>query len=359
MSDWLDTLDFLTPDQRKTLREHDLDAPAALRRLSAEQIAAHSGLSIGKAGRILDAAHDSAPAIATPTSFTLKLPEAVPHNEKVALALAAAAADPSKLPALLELGVTRVVVGTTEQPDGDTLNVTLTEAMLRHAEAGAPVGSTWQGLRIVMVRDVLAPELFCNPRTGKALQDGRDAVSLVPWADLGRDNLRLAAFGYSRGVFEGRPEDAVFKAVRDEAALRQRISVMAKAEKVDLASMDAVIVWRATSQPAAGPLRDGSPRPGRSSPMRGGNPHAQMTSLLLDCFSPSELRRFVRYLPGGVDLDGALPGATVSASELASATVDTLRRHGRINRDLRDRLRAERPRKADEIDAVFDAFGIA
>jgi hypothetical protein len=357
MSDWLDTLDFLTPDQRKTLREHDLDAPAALRRLSAEQIAAHSGLSIGKAGRILDAAHDSAPAIATPTSFTLKLPEAVPHNERVARALEAAAADQSKLQVLLELGVSRVVVGTTELPDGEAINVSSTLAMLRHAESGAPVSSTWAGLRIVDVRDLTAPRIFCNPRTGRVLQDGRDEVSAVPWAELGLDNLRLAAFGYTVGLFEGRAEEAVFASIRDDAALRQRISVMAKAERVDLATMDARVVWHQRAE--SSPRRDGSPDRGASSPVRGGSPLSQFATLLQSLFSADELRRFVRFLPGGNDLAGGLPGSTASLATVASDAVDILSRNGRINRDLRDRLRAERPRKADEIDAVFDAFGIA
>lgn len=87
-------------------------------------------------------------------------------------------------------------------------------------------------------------------------------------------------------------------------------------------------------------------------------PQAQLSELLLSLFSADELRRFVRYLPDGDTLMGSLPGANASASQTAQETVYTLERHGLINHDLFDRLAAERPRRAHEINELRQHFNL-
>ena len=359
MTTWLESLPFLSDKQREDLRSQDLDNPAAVRVLIAPMLASDTlglGLTIGKAALLVAAAQESAPTpAAAPATVNVQIAEPPDVATRAARALEAAAADPTRIAALPEVGITRVVVGTAEQPESDAINVMATRAMLAHAASGAPVDSTWAGLRVLDVREVLAPRIFCNPRTGSALQDGKDPISLVPWADLGIEGLRLASYGYSRGLFDGRPEDAVFASVRDDAALRQRIAVMAKADKFELHTLDARLVWRPQAGGLATPERPKSPlRGGQSS-----NPWAALQALMLSCFSADELRRFMRYLPDGDALVRQLPGVLASGDALAAEAVDVLRRAGMVNDDLRRRLRAERPRRADQIDAVFDALGIA
>lgn len=358
MPTWLDSLDFLSPDQRATLAQHDLDTPAAVRSLSASAISEATGLTLGKVGKLLTAAAEAhAPAKPNPISVVVSAPVERSRDERIQATLAEAATDPTRLTALLDLGVDRVVVGTPQAPDSDVVNVEQTRAMLAHAATGAPVGATWGGLRIVDIAEVVSPRIYCNPRTSKALQGGADEISLVPWAQLGLDGLRLAAYGYMRGLFDGRPEEAVFASVRDDAALRQRITVMAKAAGDKLEDLDDRLIWRpAKGQPAA-PARDT-----QRIRMRGGqsatSPWIALEELLLRRFSGDEMRRlFSNYL--GSEFCSALPGTNASPATLAHDAVDLIRRRGLATPELQRALRAERPRAADEIDAVFVALGIA
>lgn len=358
MSAWLDSLDFLTPSQREALTRQDLDAPEAVRMLTAPQLAGLGvDLTVGKAARLLAAAQADGPAT-TATSVSVQIAEPPDHATRIQRALEAAAADPSKLSALVDL-LDHVVVGTEADPESDAINVAATRAMLAHLATGALVGSTWSGLRVVSVREVTAPRIYCNPRTGKVLQAGRDEVSLVPWAELGIEGLRLAAYGYERGLFEGRSEDAAFASVRDDKALRQRIAVMAKAAGVELASLDGRLIWTRQVRPPLGQVRELPPRQVlRNGSPRGGNPWEGLQRLLLALFSADELRRFARY-NFAEEFVASLPGPTASPATLASEFVERARTHGYVNADMHRALLAERPRKADDIDAVFNALGVS
>lgn len=358
MTAWLDSLDFLTPSQREDLKRQDLDAPEAVRMLTAPQLAGLGlDLTIGKAARLLAAAQVSGPAQATATNVSVQIAEPPDHATRVQRALEAAAADPSKLGALVDL-LDHVVVGTEADPESDAINVAATRAMLAHLATGALVGSTWSGLRVVSVREVVAPRIYCNPRTGKALQAGKDEVSLVPWAELGIEGLRLAAYGYERGLFEGRSEDAVFASVRDDKALRQRIAVMAKAAGVELALLDGRLIWTRQVKPAPlGPIRELPPRQVRDGSPRL-NPWAMLSGLLGEVFSADELRRFIRETCGRQVAD-MLPGPMTSLASLAAETATLLQRQGLVTADLRAALYASRPRRADDIDRVFAALGVA
>lgn len=203
-STWLDSLSFLSDTQRAALRALDLDSPDAVAAFTAERLEARVGLSLGNAGRLITAAGaGSKPP--PPTSVTVQIAEAPSASARVSAALDAAAADPTRIPGLLEVGVESVVVGTAERPDDDVINVMATRAALAHAAGGAPIGSTWGGLRVVSVRELTAPKIYCNPRTGRPLQDGRDEISLVPLGELGLEGLRLLAFGARAGFFDNRP----------------------------------------------------------------------------------------------------------------------------------------------------------
>lgn len=357
MPTWLDSLDFLSSSQREALKQQDLDVPEAVRMLTAPQLVGLGlDLTIGKAARLLAAAQAGGPGPATATSVSVQIAEPPDHATRVQRALEAAATDPTKVAGLVDL-LDHVVVGTEADPESDAINVTATRAMLVHLATGALVGSTWSGLRVVSVREIVAPRIHCNPRTGKALQAGRDAVSLVPWAELGIEGLRLAAYGYERGLFEGRSEDIVFASVRDDKALRQRISVMAKADGVELSSLDGRLVWTPPAKLAPiEPRRDLPPRQVvRGSPR---DPWTMLSKLFTEVFSADELRGFIREACGRQVAD-MLPGSTMSLALLATETVTLLQRQGLVTADLRTALYASRPRKVDDIDRVFNALGVS
>lgn len=81
--------------------------------------------------------------------------------------------------------------------------------------------------------------------------------------------------------------------------------------------------------------------------------HQQLEALLLSLFSADELRRFVRYLPGGDAIVGRLPGSIAAPAVLVSDVVTALARDGALSDPaFWDSLRRERPRRAAEIDGV-------
>lgn len=83
------------------------------------------------------------------------------------------------------------------------------------------------------------------------------------------------------------------------------------------------------------------------------DPHEALESLLLAMFSADELRRFLRYLPGGDAIAGALPGANASPAAVAHEAVATLVKADYFGEaTLWERMIAERPRRAEEINRI-------
>lgn len=350
MPDFVDTLTFLSDGQRQLLREADLDSPAAFEHVEIPHLtAAPFNLTLGKASRLLASARagTSTPVANTVTHNVTIAPPTL-MSARVAQALEEVAADPGKAGLLVELGVARVVLGV-----DDKVSPALTLSMRAQEAAGAPVGATWQGQRVVDTVRLASPTVYCSPRDGSPLQAGAGEVSGVMWGELGLDGLRVAAFGYQEGMFEGRPEEAVFAALRGGAGgevLVERVIARMKALRVNPESLDRVVVFNPTPpRVEVGFHGDRAPKPGSLV----GN----LRALLQGAFSADELRRFITHNVGR-DFAAGLPGPTASLADLAFATADNLVRHGYVNRDLRGALRSERPHKASEIDAVFSAAGV-
>lgn len=355
MPDFIDTLTFLTDQQRGTFREQDLlsaedFAHVTLARLEAPPYS----LSTGKASRVLRAAGGSTVGPAPVTNITVTHAEGPDTSTRIDMALAAARDDAHKAGALIELGVAQVVLGA-----DDRIDVAATKAMRQHVASGAPSGATWQGQRIASAEALSLPPIWCSPRTQKPLQAGKDEVTEVPWAELRLDGLREAAFGYREGMFVGVPDEAVFRRVKDdEFGTRAKIQARMKALGVRPEEMDALVVfqrpvlrdsaqWQVEPRPLGQPLRTGA-----------GSLVSNLSNLLLRIFDAGELRRFLGYLPDGAAIVMALPGPNSSAASVAFEAAGYLQRHGLVRRDLRDRLVAERPRRVDEIDQVFAAAGV-
>lgn len=340
--DFVDTLNFLSDTQCMLLREADLDVPAAFEHITVEHLLAPPfNLTLGKASRVLAAAQAK---VGTTPTFAIAPP--APMSARIEQALATVAADPAKASLLVDLGVSRVVLGV-----DDKVSPALTLSMRAQEAAGVPVGPTWQGQRVVETARLASPTVYCSPRTGSPLQAGADEVSGVLWGELGLDGLRETAFGYQEGLFEGRPEEAVFSAMKGGGTLREKVLGRMRALSVKPESLDRIVVFTPTPQ---GHVEVGftqpATRPGRSLV-------ANLSGLLMASFSAEELRRFLLDTLGRGFVD-QLPAASASLAALASEAADKLIQQRYVDRDLRDALYRMRPRRAADIDAVFSAAGI-
>lgn len=353
MPDFIDTLTFLSDGQRQLLREADLDSPAAFEHVEIPHLTAPPfNLTLGKASRLLTSARaGTSTPIANTVTHNVTIAPPTLMSARVTQALEEVAADPGKAGLLVELGVARVVLGV-----DDKVSPALTLSMRAQEAAGAPVGATWQGQRVVDTVRLASPTVYCSPRDGSPLQAGAGEVSGVMWGELGLDGLRVAAFGYQEGMFEGRPEEAVFAALRggvggEASALRERVITRMKALRVNPESLDRVVVFN-----PAPPRVEVGFHGDRQVP-KPGSLVGNLRALLQGAFSADELRRFITHNVGR-DFAAGLPGPTASLADLAFATAEKLVRHGYVTRDLRNALRSERPHKASEIDAVFGAAGV-
>lgn len=166
--DFIDSLPFLSDEQRTKVRAADLDVPAAIVVLSAAEIVTHTGLTIGKAGLLLTHARAATTAVAGPsTTEADRIYQA--RRGAIELALQALRAEPAphRRKAIRDMGVECVV----RDAEG-RVNPSGTMAMLADLEDGAPVPKTWQGEQVVPVRDIGLPTVFCHPRTHEVLQGG-------------------------------------------------------------------------------------------------------------------------------------------------------------------------------------------
>lgn len=78
----------------------------------------------------------------------------------------------------------------------------------------------------------------------------------------------------------------------------------------------------------------------------------ELHDLLASCFSSSELRRFIRYLPDGDRLCPRLPDQGVSLAGLVEDVVELLDREGALDVGFFDALAQVRPRRETEVRAV-------
>ena len=352
--DFIDSLTFLTEDQCRVLREQDLTAPEDFAHITISRLeAAPFSLTTGKASKVLRAAKvpTSGAPVVNNSHITVTHAGAPDTATRIDKALAGARDDVASASLLVELGVALVVLAA-----DDKIDVEATKAMRQHVAAGAPSGATWQGQRIAETATLSTPPVWCSPRTGQPLQAGKDEITDTAWGELKLDGLREAAFGYEQGMFANMPDTFVWKQMFENGlGIRDKIRTRMKALNVTPESMDRVVVFRRQAAPR-GDL--GHDAVGQAVPLGRVGLSSNLSSLLLRLFSGEEMRRLLRYLPDGDAIMAALPGANASPASLAMEAATYLQRHGLINRDLRDRLVAARPRWVDDIDRVFSAAGI-
>lgn len=354
MSAFLDTLTFLTDHHRALLHDADLDEPAAFQHLSHEAFvakftAAPYALSEGKVGRLF-AVTRLQPAAAGPAKVEVTMPTPLSRDEQIERALRA-----SKLDVLRDLGVTHVVA-----PKG-ALDADATIELFAANPSRMP--ATWRGQKVVALSDLSGVERYRNPRNGSELQGlgvtGVDEVTGEPWGALGLDGLCVTAFGEGSGFFTGMTDHAVIEAMTVDAMgtrkpLRARIEKRMEATDTKVESLkDRVVV---KDKPTLDKTNLEPYIPSQRQAL-GPNLASNLSNLFIKLFDASDLRRFLRYGPDGTNIVNQLPEQRTMAN-LAFSAAEVLQRRGGINRELRDRLVLERPRRVNEIDQVFAAAGL-
>ncbi|WAS91054.1 hypothetical protein [Nannocystis punicea] len=83
---------------------------------------------------------------------------------------------------------------------------------------------------------------------------------------------------------------------------------------------------------------------------------AVLARLLTELFAVEELRRFPVQVADAGDLEHELPGAQAGHADVAHALVRGLERRGLLDAEFFVRLRAQRPRRAREIDDIADRW---
>lgn len=102
--------------------------------------------------------------------------------------------------------------------------------------------------------------------------------------------------------------------------------------------------------------------PPQPAPAPAADPRAlrELERFLLSAFSPSELHRLLRYLPGGAALVAAIPSHRHSSPmDHTTHAVEALHQRGLIDGALQAAILQERPRRAGEVEQVFGVLAAA
>ncbi len=83
---------------------------------------------------------------------------------------------------------------------------------------------------------------------------------------------------------------------------------------------------------------------------------SELVELLMQFFTVEEIRRIAVTTSGAEDLEAVLPGVLASSAEITYTIVDALKKRGLLDGPFFARLRAARPRREPEIDAVAAHF---
>lgn len=253
--------------------------------------------------------------------------------------------------ALRSLGIFRVVI--------DDRGTPVVDATLEYVADGSPAVAWWADRQVVALDGVGAKRPH-HPRTGQPISK----ADPVPWHELDRDSLAIAAAIYAEGLDAGDGERVVFGYVKSKGDVAQQAARRLAASPELRRRAEARIDGSTHSTDDSRDIHASRP----VSPMRGGQPAADSapagvprakahTDMLLRMFSASELRRLVSYFDES--LSGSLPGTNVSASELAHSVADLIERRGYTHgADWWRRLVSERSNRAAEIRAVASMYGV-
>lgn len=214
---------------------------------------------------------------------------------------------------------------------------------VRHAAYGAGI---YRGLALVPLAR-LRPRRYAprSPTSGELLQAGKDWRTGVEWGNLRPIEIGLARWMTRERMTGGLADAALFTDLHSRGPASSNANAVRLARGVTDVQLEAL----AESNDAE-PARDDGKVEVETSDARCSR--AGLVKLLLALFSGEELRRWLRYLPGGTTLAGLLPGPNASPSSLAHEGVDLLFRHGMITTVFWAKLHEERPQRRADIERV-------
>lgn len=347
MSKFLDTCDFLSAHHKALLNDADLDEPAAFQHLSHEAfVKKFKGkpyeLSEGKIGKLFTATR-----ITTVPQITVTSPEPLTRAQRIEKALRA---NPVDFDVLEELQVSHVVAPKM------ALDVEATMEMLESPTRMTP--PTWRGKKVIALSDLRGTSYYRNPRNSTALQgkgtSGVDEVTGEPWGELGLDGICVAFYGERHGFFAGMTDAVVIREMKlDEdgkpSKLRAKVEQRMADTGMEIKQIEDSVVVREQRRP---------PTPPEAPLKLSGHRLRDMQTLLVDLFSPSELRRIAREVDHNYNAEISQTinwDAGDGIAGIAYAWSDALHRHGILDRaeKLRSLLVAERPRRRDQIFTIL------
>lgn len=215
------------------------------------------------------------------------------------------------------------------------------------AQRAAIVAGVYRGLALIpLVR--LRPRKYDPraPRSGELLQAGKDWRTGVEWGALPAVRLGLARWMLQHDMHGGVSDHALYADVVAFGPLSSNADNVRRARGVT----DDALANLAEAEPSEAPRAPASTHGGghATSPTA----RRDLSNLFLSLFSADELRRWLRYLPGGESLMGRLPGVNASPLSLASEAIAELERDGMIDETFWARLHEERPRRRSDIETV-------
>lgn len=346
----------ITPEIVEGIEAAGYQSKADFNHVTADHLMADvKGLKRPQANRILEAAGALKPAGAAtgPTEIKVSLDQPVAKQQiEASLGELIGPGRVAAMAALRGLGVWRVVV--------DDKGAPVPSATFDYLADGAPAVKWWGDAQVVELDDVGTKRLH-HPRTGRPISK----ADAVPWYELDREALTIAAAIYIEELDAGDSERTIFGYVKVKNSDVAQQAVRRLAASPDLrrraeARVDGAEVGAPQHSPARG--REAGPtRGGQSADDTGtliGVPrHQAHYGLLVKMFSADELRRLVHYFDESMTI--SLPGGGVTLATLASDVVRLVEARGHAN-EPRWWLKmiGERSGRAAEIRAVAAMYGV-
>lgn len=206
----------------------------------------------------------------------------------------------------------------------------------RHAAISAGV---YRGLALRSLES-FRPRAYLprSPVSGELLQAGKDWRTGVEWGRLPRARLGLGRWMKLNGMLGGLSDTALLADLETAGPTSTNADAVRRARGVTDEQIAGLAEGVSTTMPETPAIP------------AGGSSTTALYNLLATIFSADEIRRLLSFLPDGKVLVAELPGATASLMAMASAAVEVLQRHGRVDDAFWTAVHAARPRRRDEIE---------
>lgn len=340
LSSLLVTFPGFTPAHASSLYEEGLREAADFAHVTAAdvKVAAQTGggtMQIVLAGKIKAAAEAAATSGDGRAAKAAALRTHVGNLASRDLDAVTTAAD-----ALAALGVTHLPVDATSETFAIVADVALELQEVSAGERQAAISAgVYRGFALRSL-ELFRPRAYLprSPISGELLQAGKDWRTGVEWGRLPRARLGLGRWMKLNGMLGGLSDTALLADLETAGPTSTNADAVRRARGVTDEQIAGLAEGVSTTMPETPAIP------------AGGSSTTALYNLLATIFSADEIRRLLSFLPDGKVLVAELPGATASLMAMASAAVEVLQRHGRVDDAFWTAVHAARPRRRDEIE---------